>query len=372
MTTYPHLELASEIGLCPDRFQKALSLLESFVTSGQFTGACIKIGRNLRSLPPAAFGRMRLDDAGAKVHPDTIFLIASPTKPLTCIAIAMLLERGLLTLDQRADHFLPELTEDKKDIRLIHLLTHTSGLPDMLPNNAELRAAHASLDSFLEGIYKVPLEFPTGTRVQYQSMGIMLLAEIARRVSGMSLQDFLADEVFSPLGMKDSFLGRRDEDPARISDVRLPDSAVGLDWNWNSEYWHKLGVPWGGMFSNVGDYCRLLQMMLNGGELEGARILSPATADLMIRNHLPSLPALPDPERRGNSWGLGWMKPRVGWSSYFGDLLSTRAFGHGGASGTSVWADPATGLFCSIFTNQPTIERELGVISNAVASSLVD
>jgi CubicO group peptidase (beta-lactamase class C family) len=372
MTPYPHHDLASEIGLCPDRLQKALSTLESFVTSGQFTGACIQIGRNTRSLPPTTFGSMRLGDAEAGVKRSSIFLIASPTKPLTCIAIAMLLERGLLTLDQRADDILPELTEDKKEIRLLHLLTHTSGLPDMLPNNVELRAAHADLNGFLEHIYRVPLDFPTGTKVQYQSMGIMLLAEIVRRVSGVTLQDFLAEEVFKPLGMKDSFLGRREEDPSRISDVRIPESSVGLDWNWNSDYWHRFGAPWGGMFSTVEDYCRLLQTMLNGGQLDGVRILSPATAGLMIRNHLPSLPNLPDPERRGNSWGLGWMKPSVGWSSYFGDLLSHRAFGHGGATGTAVWADPETGLFCSIFTNQPSIERELGMISNAVASSLID
>ncbi|MDP6110352.1 MAG: serine hydrolase domain-containing protein [Planctomycetota bacterium] len=372
MTLYPHLDLASDIGFCKERLQKAFDLLNSFVTSGQFTGACIQVGRNSSSLPPAAFGSMRLDDAEARVKPDTIFLIASPTKPITCIAIAMLLERGLLTLDQAACQVLPELTEDKKDIRLIHLLTHTSGLPDMLPNNTELRAAHAGLDGFLEGIYKVPLDFPTGTKVQYQSMGIMLLAEIARRVSGVSLQDFLAEEVFKPVGMKDSFLGRRDEDPARISEVRVPENMAELDWNWNRDYWHRLGVPWGGMFSTVSDYCRLLQTMLNGGQLDGVRTLSPATASLMTGNHLPSLPNLPDPERRGSSWGLGWMKPTVGWSSYFGDLLSPRAFGHGGATGTSVWADPATGLFCSIFTNQPSIERELGMISNAVASSLID
>lgn len=357
-------------GLCPKRLQAVFEAVGAWVSSGRVPGAAMLVGRGDHIFGPQAFGRMG-SPADPPVKLDTIFLIASLTKPITTSAVCLLLERGRIALDQPVREIIPEVTEDKKDIRLLHLMTHTSGLPDMLPNNAELRKAHQPLEVFIQHIARVPLDFPPGTRVQYQSCGIALLSEVVRRVAGESLQDFVAREFFGPLRMKDSFLGRRGEDRARISRVHISPEAEATDWHWNTDYWHRFGAPWGGMFSTVSDYGRFLRMMLRGGELDGVRIFSPATIEWMTRDHIKLLPDLNESSRLGNAWGLGWMMPCAVQSDYLGSVASPRAFGHGGATGTGAWADPATGLFFVLFTNQPGLGREIGLVSSQAAASVV-
>ena len=139
---------------------------------------------------------------------DALFLIASITKPVTATAIMMLLERGRLALDDRVADYVPAFAANgKRDVLIRHLMTHTSGLPDMLPENEKLRRAHRPLSAFVEGTCRLPLLFPPGTRVNYQSMGIAMLAEIVHQVTGVALSEFLAKEVFGPLEMADTSLG---------------------------------------------------------------------------------------------------------------------------------------------------------------------
>ena len=353
----------------PERVERAFGLVGQMVDSGRIPGAAMLVGHTNYVYGPRAFGRMGSPEA-APVRPDTIFLVASLTKPVTATAVCLLLERGLVALNQPVRELIPELGPDEDEICLLHLLTHTSGLPDMLPNNEELRAAHQSLETFIEHICRVPLDFPPGRKVQYQSCGIALLAEIVRRVTGDELRDFLSEELFGPLGMSDTFLGRRDEDRSRISDVSIAPVAAATDWHWNSDYWHRFGAPWGGLFSTVRDYGRFLKMLLQGGEIDGVRVLSPVTVDRMTTNHMRLLSGLSAEDRLSNAWSLGWQMACPTTSDYLGDLLSPRAFGHGGATGTGAWADPATGLRFVLFTNQPELGREIGLVSNAVAASV--
>ena len=360
-----------EIGFCPERLENAFALVQQMVQSDRILGGTLTVGLNGHLLEPRVFGRMGSPEA-PPVQPDTIFLIASPSKPITTSAICLLLERGQLALEQPLRGIIPEVTEDKKDIRLIHLLTHTSGLPDMLPNNEELRAAHQPLDVFVEHMCRVPLDFAPGTKVQYQSCGIALLGEVVKRITGMEVRDFIREEFFIPLGMKDSFLGRRDEDRSRISDVRITAESAATGWNWNTDFWHGFGAPWGGMFCTGTDYGRFLQMMLNGGELEGVRIFSPATVAKMTTDQIKLLPDLSTADRLGNAWGLGWWMTVTGKTEYLGDLASPRAFGHGGATGTGVLADPATGLVFVFLTNQPGLAMEIGMVANAVVSAVLE
>ena len=353
----------------PERVEWAFGMVQDLVDSGRVPGAAMLVGHSDCVYGPRAFGRMGPAEA-PPVQPDTNFLVASLTKPVTATAICLLLERGLVALNQPVRELIPELGPDKDEVRLLHLLTHTSGLPDMLPNNEELRAAHQSLETFIEHICRVPLDFPPGRKVQYQSCGIALLAEIVRRVTGDELRDFLSEELFGPLGMSDTFLGRRDEDRSRISDVSIAPVAAATDWHWNSDYWHRFGAPWGGLFSTVRDYGRFLKMLLQGGEIDGVRVLSPVTVDRMTTNHMRLLSGLSAEDRLSNAWSLGWQMACPTTSDYLGDLLSPRAFGHGGATGTGAWADPATGLRFVLFTNQPELGREIGLVSNAVAASV--
>lgn len=337
-----------EAGLDPARLQRAFDLLEGWAASDQAQGSAVAVARDGILLEPRGFGLRAVGSARFPILPDGVFLVASVTKPVTAMAALLLVERGELSLGDRVCDIVPEFTgQGKGDVRLVHLLTHTSGLPDMLPNNAELRQRHAPLAEFVNHICQVDLLFEPGTQVRYQSMGTAMVGEIVQRLAGGELRDFLRAEIFTPLGMTSTSLGLSDELRTRLADVVLPDEQRLTDWHWNSEYWRGFGAPWGGMFSTVTDLVTLLQMLLRDGLGGTRRILGPAAARAMLTDQTSLMPDLPARARPGHRWGLGW---RLG---AWGDLGSPRTFSHGGATGTLVGADPDTGLACAVFTTQP-------------------
>jgi CubicO group peptidase (beta-lactamase class C family) len=295
----------------------------------------------------------------------------------------LLVERGLLSLDDRVCEIVSQFRgRGKYGVTVRHLLTHSSGLPDMLPNNRELRESHASLDEFLAGACAAEMGFPPGRGVRYQSMGFGLLGEIIRTISGQRCSDFLRSEIFDQLWMNDTSLGAPDEwyegaDPkaARIAEIRVPEDQLeaATDWGWNSRYWRGLGSPWGGVLSTPRDLARFAQMMLAGGTLDGTRIFSKATVEAATRNQLAGLFGIPAPERDGRPWGFGWRLNWPGTSPYFGDLLGLRMYGHMGATGTVLWIDPDRDAFAVILTTQPQEPHGtyLARLSNAVAASLI-
>ncbi len=302
-----------------------------------------------------------------------MFLVASVTKPVTVTAVMMLVERGLLTLEDKVAAIVPRFAaRDKADIEVRHLMTHTSGLPDMLADNDKLRAAHKPFSAFVDAVCREPLLFPPGTRVNYQSMGTALLGEIVHQLSGKTLPEFLRQEVFEPLGMTDTSLGWDPAKKERIAAVRIKPEAQKTDWHWNSPYWLGFGAPWGGMITSPADMARFCQMMLNGGKLGDVCILSPATVRTMTCNQLAALPLVPEEERRCRPWGLGWRLHWQGHSNSFGDLLGPRTYGHHGATGTLVWIDPDAEAFLVLFTTQPQEPegRFLSRLANAVAAAL--
>ncbi len=356
------------------RLERVYHRLQNAVEQAVIPGAAIQVVQHGTALPARAFGEMR---PGQAAQPDTIFLTASVTKPMTVTAVMILVEWGYLLLDDPVHTIIPEFgNRGKEAVTVRHLMTHTSGLPDMLPNNTELRKAHAPLAKFYRQICELDLDFAPGSHLQYQSCGTAMLALIVERLSGMNLPDFLHTELFIPLGMKDTALGVRDLPQERIAHVNVGEEMRDADWGWNTAYWWKLGVPWGGMFSTVSDMARCCQMFLNGGELDGVRLLSPATVAAMIRDQTSTMPLLPAEERHRQAWGLGWRQmPAVGFLggwSYGGNLLSPGSFGHGGATGTVVWVDPVQEVVCTLFTNEPAVqsERLLGQVSNLVMAAV--
>jgi len=234
----------------------------------------------------------------------------------------------------------------------------------MLPENTQLRQRHAPLSAFIEGICRTGLLFSPGTQVRYQSMGTALAGEIVERVSGQPLREFMAREILAPLGMHDTSLGLRDDLAPRLAPVSLPPEQTGTDWHWNTPYWRQLGAPWGGMFATVGDLLIFLQTFLNGGIHGGARVLARTTAAAMLRDQTSRLPDLDPAHRRRDPWGLGWKLS--GWVS---DLSGPGAFGHAGATGTLVGADPSTGLAWAIFTTHPG--APLRYVANALNGAVV-
>ena len=372
----PSLPIAKpeDLGVDPAALKRADDLVQRWLAADRIPAAGWTLGRRGRMLEPRLVGRQRPAKDSPPLRRDALFLIASITKPVTATAIMMLLERGQLTLDDRVAHFVPAFgANGKGEVQIRHLLTHTSGLPDMLPNNEKLRAAHRPLAAFIQETCKLPLLFPQGTRVNYQSMGIAMLAEIVHQVAGMTLADFLAKEVFGPLGMADTSLGWQRAKRDRIAGVRIAADAEKTDWHWNSPYWLGFGAPWGGLITSPSDFATFCQMMLNGGAVGKVRILSPAMVRAMTSNQLAHLPRIPEEDRRARPWGLGWRLNWPGHSANFGDLLGPRTYGHWGATGTLCWIDPDADAFFILFTTQPQEPegRFLARLSNVVASAIL-
>ncbi|MFN0199080.1 MAG: serine hydrolase domain-containing protein [Planctomycetaceae bacterium] len=358
----------------PSRFQRAVDLLTKWTSGPEplIPSAGLLAGRGGKIIEPLYFGKQGPEPAAEPIRRDGLFLLASLTKPVTYLAGLQLVEQGLLNLHDPVVKYLPEFApHHKEEIRVLHLFTHTSGLPDSLPDNAELRMKHSPMKAFIEGTFNTMPLFPAGTKLSYQSMGTLMVAELVQRLTGQTIHDYLKKEIFEPLGMTSSGLGSRGIDRARIIRVETTPEQQGTDWGWNSKYWQEFGAPWGGMFSTPEDYAKICQMLLNGGSLGDARILSPAAVKTMTTNRLDDLADLPEATRRTEGWGLGWRMNQPGSNDPFGNFLSPRAFGHWGATGTMVWIDPDLDGFFMLFTSAILSRSKpyLIQISNIVTSA---
>jgi CubicO group peptidase (beta-lactamase class C family) len=355
-------------GLSPSQLERASGLIQSEVESGRLGAAAILVARHGRVVLHKGFGRLSPAQGARPVSPDSVFLLASITKPVTACSLMLLVERGLVSLGDPVNRYLPAFAGGERDkIQVRDLLRHASGLPDMLPENIDLRRAHAPLSEFVAHTYATPLLFSPRSEFRYQSMGILLAAEIVERLSGMRLRDFEKKEIFDPLGMKDSSLGlggRRISELVSCGTLPGTDPADDERFGPNSPYWRDFGCPWGGMHGSTTDLAVLLQTFLDGGVYAGKRVFSPATVRVMTSDQNADLKA---------PWGLGWALGRSRAWNAFGDLVSGGTFGHAGATGTMMWADPETKLLCVILTNRPygvDDGRLLRLVSTAVAASV--
>jgi CubicO group peptidase (beta-lactamase class C family) len=358
----------ASVGMSRSRLDRTSEMLQAETRAGRVTAASILVARRGTIVLHQGFGRLSSQPGAPAVEADSIYQVASITKPVTATALMRLVERGKLTLTEPVANYLPEFSGGERgQVRVIDLLKHTSGLPDMLPENVELRRAHAPLSEFVKHACQTPLLFSPGSAFLYQSMGILLAAEIVERLAGMPLPEFEQREIFEPLGMKTSVLGLgrlRIADTVQMQDAGDSDPKDRASWGGNSDYWRNMGHPWGGMHTTTTDLGVLLQTFLNGGTYAGKRILSPVTVTAMTTDQNGSLNA---------PWGLGWGLGRSTAWSKFGDLVSPRTFGHSGASGTVAWADPETQLVCVILTSRPSAidnGRLLRLVSNTVAAAI--
>lgn len=358
----------ASVGMSQQQLDAAASILAEQLDSGPVTAASIVVARRNRIVLARGFGKLSHDAEAPRVRPDSIFLLASITKPVTGCALMILVDRGLVSLDDPVSHYLPEFQGgERARVTVRNLLSHISGLPDMLPRNRELRRAHSPLSGFVQGAAKTPLLYSPGSSFRYQSKGILLAAEIVERVSGQRLRDFEKEEMFEPLGMRHSALGMGDwklEETVWVETSPNSNQADLDRFGPNSPYWRDMGHPWGGMHSSALDLAVLLQTMLNGGEYGGNRVFSRAAVDAMTSDQNGSLEA---------PWGLGWaLRDSPVWN-FFGELVSAKTFGHTGATGTVAWADPERDLLCVILTNRMVENgRLLRRVSNAVAAAVED
>ncbi len=310
--------------LAPAQMAEAVKPMEQAVADGKLKAAVLRVTQ----------GDGVFEKAFGTAKGSSPFLIASITKPMTATAVMTLMDAGKLALDAPAAKLLPGL--DGR-ITLRHLLTHSSGLPDMLPENTELRKRHAPLREWAALAVKTPLLFAPGTRVSYQSMGILLAATMAEKVSGKAMPQLLAERVYGPLGMGDSALGLGRYKLADVvrSQTEHADPPGDTGWDWNSQWWRELGVPWGGAHATAADITKLLRYFLKPGKGP----LRAATAQLMVTP-------------QNAEYGLGWsVKPEP--------------FGHGGSTGTLCWANAATDVTFVQVTSLPASVSQKTVLDPA-------
>ena len=239
----------------------------------------VRAGKLRAAVLMVATGRQRFTRAFGKAAPETVFLLASLTKPMTAAVLMRLVDEGKVTLDVPVSRHLPELEGERSAITLKQLLNHTSGLPDMPPDNLELRKRHAPLSEFLRSALTVPLRNPPGTEVHYQSMGFLVAALLAEKLVGQPFPEQMRRALFKPVGMRNASLGLSGRRTAATAQCQVPDDPGG----WNSPYWRNLGSPWGGAHGNAADVTRLLRAFASGQ----AGTLSKASTAAMLAQHDP-------------------------------------------------------------------------------------
>lgn len=364
-----------DVGLNPRSWQTVLELAQKLVDDGDLPALAFQVQQGLKATPVVALGHAD-SDRQVPLHRSHRFLVASLTKPIVAMAVLQLVERGLLTLNDRVVDWLPEFSEAaKRNITIRHLLTHTSGLPDMLPNNAQLRQEHAPVAAFVEGTCHVSLDYVPGRDSRYQSMGYALLDPIIQRASGRRCREFLRENIFQPLGMTQTCLGTEPgDDRSDIAHLQVPPEQLGGGaWNWNSEYWHQLGAPWGGLISTVEDLSLFCACINTDGSSPQGKVFSPATVRMATENRLYDYPAILPETRDSRGWGCGWRLNWLDHRSCFSDLLPASVVGHWGATGTLFWIDQVQQTAAVLLTTQP-IERNaspLTRLSNAIVAAFL-
>lgn len=348
-------------------------LQERYVDSGKLPNAQLLVGRENEIVHFASLGAAR--EGGSPVDETSLFRIASMTKPVTSIAFMMLVEEGRVAVDTPVHHVLPEFkglgvyrgggagvpfqtAATGEPMRMVDLLRHTSGLTYSFQNRSNVDAAYRAgkienwhgnldLDGFVAALGELPLEFSPGEAWNY-SVSTDVLGAVVQRVSGMPLAEFFRTRIFAPLKMDDTFFAVPADKTDRLTDCYsyVPGKGRELFDRGAESLWSqmpKLVSGGGGLVSTALDYHRFCRMCLNGGELDGARIVGRKTIDLMTRNHLPggsdlsrmSKSLFSEAANAGTGFGLGFavnidvarsMIPGSAGEYYWGGMYSTAFF----------------------------------------------
>lgn len=369
-----HVDDPITLGFDPARLARIDAFVKArYLDSGKLPHAQLLLARDGRIAHFSHQGAAR--QGGAPVDETTLFRIASMTKPITSLAFMLLLEEGLVALDTPVHHVLPELkgvgvyagggngepfatTPTAQPMRMVDLLRHTAGLTygfqERTPVDAAYRAerieswhGNLTLDQFVTTLGTLPLEFSPGEAWTY-SVATDVLGAVVERLSGMTLDRFFAERIFAPLGMHDTFFQVPKEKVHRLADCWTMKEGKGrvLYDRGEASAWSRfprLVSGGGGLVSTALDYHRFNTLMLNGGELDGVRLVSPKTVQLMTINHLPggrdlaslSRGLFSETTNAGVGFGLGFainldvaktMIPGSFGEFYWGGMFSTAFF----------------------------------------------
>jgi uncharacterized protein YbbC (DUF1343 family) len=310
------------------------------LADNKLPGCVVTIGRRDRVLFQKVYGVRQVDPDRKPMTVDTVFDLASLTKPIaTATSIMVLADRGRVGLDEPVLHFLPEFwMRDKRTITVRQLLTHVSGFP---AETIYEDYKHGRTDT-LRRLANTALITAPGTRFIYSDIGFLILEDVVARVSGKDIAAFTAENVFRPLGMNDTGYLPGPALRSRIAPTEYRDGVL-IAGDVHDPRAHFLGGVAGhaGLFSTAADLVRYAQMILGEGELGGVRVLSRETVRAMLAPH----------DVPGGVRALGW-DMQTNFSLNKGETLSRRAVGHGGYTGTALWIDPELDLFVLFLSNR--------------------
>jgi uncharacterized protein YbbC (DUF1343 family)/CubicO group peptidase (beta-lactamase class C family) len=360
--------------MSPTRIDNLDEIIKAEIAKKQLPGAVVIVGRKGKVVWRRAYGNRAVEPSSEPMTVDTIFDLASLTKVVaTATSMMILVERGLVRLGDSVSRYIPEFGESgKKNITVEQVLIHRSGL---IADN-DIKDYEQGPGEAIRNVWKLAPLAEAGSKFIYSDVNYIVLAELVKRVSGKSIDQFAAENIFRPLGMKDT--GYKPD--ASLTPRIAPTEKRGEKWMRGEVHdprAYLLGGVAGhaGLFSTADDLASYCQMILNRGEFHGARVLSPMGVARMTEAR-PTGGNAADGAARGIGWDIF-----TGYSANRGDLFPVGSFGHTGFTGTSLWIDPSSETFVVFLSNRvhPRLDPKhpadvsslRGRVASVVAASII-
>jgi CubicO group peptidase (beta-lactamase class C family) len=353
----------SPIHIDTNRLHYAVAAAEAAVRDGGYPSAVIAAANAERTF----LTHVATHPERAPAALDSIFLLASITKPIVATAIMRLVEQGRLTLADPIVKYIPEFeTFGKGAVTVWHLLTHTSGLDESGWWREILFDRQATAGGLLRIANQSALRYAPGTRYEYNTLTFALLGELIARLSGLAYPDYLRREIIEPLGMRDTSFAPQGDQQARAMPVYSANNEE--DFESKVAYFISTAAPGGGLWSTAANLVAFGQALLRGGASNGCHLLSPASIAMMTRLHTAGMTETRDDGSVVPAlYGLGWGKPAPNDSI----LAAPGAFSHGGVTGTLLLIDPEWDLVFVFLTNSWGIDGHgPDLVANAIYGAL--
>ena len=397
-----------DVGMSSERLQRIGQVIQRYMDAKDLAGAVSVVSRRGKVVYFEAQGLMDVEHK-TPMRKDAIFRMASMSKPVTGVAILMLLEEGKIRLNDPVSKFIPEFKDTKvaiekpqpagaaaaggrsqtarapeiytvpasREITIRDLMTHTSGLESggagtREGNRIAPRDTSSNLAAYIPKLGAVPLDFQPGTEWRYSALaGIETLGRIVEVVSGLTFDQFLKQRIFDPLGMKDTAFYQPEEKAPRIANIyTVSPGGLGKQETPGWLATKTLFSGGGGLWSTPEDYLQFAQMLVNGGELNGRRLLSPRTVDLMSSNHVGNLFAESSAARAGMGFGL--TVEVVVDQIAANRRTSNGSFGWDGAFGTHYWVDRKEEIAGLLLIQRSTYAQLNRDFENAVMQAVIE
>lgn len=372
---YPTLISPETIGLSSERLKNIDSVVLKNINEGNLPGAVVVIGGKNGVVYRKAFGYSWLVPEKKPMKVETIFDLASLTKPIaTATSIMILLERGQISLEDEVRKYIPEfkpyVDEQGKEYhaKIYHLLTHTSGLPDYTnADSIKNKYGYPAPDGTIETICNLPRFAPPGKEFKYSCLGFITLAEIVKRVTAKNIADFSKENIFIPLVMKNTTYNPDENQKKQCAPTEFRDGKIICGEVHDPLAYVQGGISGNaGLFSTAEDLAIFAQMILNKGVYKNKRILGSKTVELMTSIY---------PKVKFAGRGLGW-DINSAYMQQRGDIFEIGSFGHTGFTGTSIHISKEENIFIIILTNRVHPDGKGNVVSlrraiaNIVASAI--